>query len=152
MLSLKRTDSTNPHFTELVSFLDLELKIRDGEEHAFYHQFNSISNLMHCVVAYFGPIAVGCGSIKPFNENSMEVKRMYVLPEYRGKKIAQMIVSELETWSVELGFTKCILETGLKQPEAIALYKKAGYHIIENYGQYVGVENSICFEKRLKIN
>ncbi len=94
--------------------------------------------------------AVGCGAIKQFETGIMEVKRMFVPLEERGKGIAAEILKELETWAMELGNTKCILETGVKQPEAISLYKKCGYRITENYGQYAGVEKSICFEKSLK--
>jgi GNAT superfamily N-acetyltransferase len=64
--------------------------------------------------------------------------------------IASNILAELEKWASELSYAKCILETGKKQPEAISLYKKNGYRIIPNYGQYCEVENSLCFEKKLK--
>ena len=78
---------------------------------------------------------------------TMEIKRMYVVPESRGKGLATKVVRALELWTVELGHKVCILETGKRQPEAIALYKKNGYQIIPNYGQYEGIENSICFQK-----
>jgi len=74
---------------------------------------------------------------------------MYVYPKSRGKGIATAILNELEKWAFELPFKKCVLETGKRQQEAIELYKKNGYKIIPNYGQYVGIENSICFEKEL---
>lgn len=74
---------------------------------------------------------------------------MFTLPEMRGKGIASKIVSELEIWSKELGFSKIILETGIRQKEAIALYEKCGYQKIPNYGQYSGKENSYCYEKIL---
>jgi putative acetyltransferase len=79
----------------------------------------------------------------------MELKRMFVLPENRNRGLATMIVTELETWASELSYRKCVLETGIRQPDAIALYKKNGYTLIPNWGQYVGVENSVCFEKIL---
>ena len=75
---------------------------------------------------------------------------MYTLPQQRGKGYASIILNELEVWATELGFTSAVLETGVKQPEAIALYKKNGYNRIDNYGQYAGVENSLCFEKELR--
>jgi hypothetical protein len=56
----------------------------------------------------------------------------------------------LENWAGELSYAKCILETGKRQPEAIGLYKKNGYKLIPNYGQYAEAENSLCFEKELK--
>jgi putative acetyltransferase len=150
MMTLRRTNSTDTDFVSLVHLLDADLKVRDGDkDHEFYHQFNAITNINHCIVAHEMDIAVGCGGIKAFDDTTMEVKRMFVLPEHRGKGIAAKILSDLESWSKELGFSKCILETGYNQPEAIALYKKCGYHIIENYGQYKSVENSVCFEKTL---
>ena len=74
---------------------------------------------------------------------------MFVLPEFRNKGLASMVLSALENWAKELGYQTCVLETGKKQPEAIALYEKAGYRQIPNYGQYAGIENSVCFEKKL---
>jgi GNAT superfamily N-acetyltransferase len=149
MMTLKRTNSSDDDFIHLVTFLDADLKIRDGEDHDFYNQFNKIDNIKYCIVAYMYGIAVGCGAIKPFDDQSMEVKRMYVLPEHRGKGIAVTILQDLENWATELQYKKCVLETGIKQPEAIALYTKSGYQVTENYGQYKGIENSLCFEKQL---
>ena len=95
---------------------------------------------------------VGCGAIKEYDANTMEVKRMFTLPECRGKGVATKVLNELEKWTTELGYEKCILETGKKQPEAIALYKKSGYKSIPNYGQYSGMDNSVCFEKEMKVS
>lgn len=146
---LKRTNSDDPDFIALVRHLDAELAVRDGAEHAFYDQFNKIVNIKHAVVAYQDGRAVGCGAIKPLEDQVMEVKRMFVSPEQRGTGIASKILSELEHWAAALGAQYCCLETGLKQPEAIALYTKNGYERIPNYGQYAGVDNSVCFRKRL---
>jgi GNAT superfamily N-acetyltransferase len=94
--------------------------------------------------------AVGCGAMKEFEPGVMEIKRMFTLPGSRGKGIATRILAELEKWAAELLIEKCILETGKRQSEAVELYKKNAYNIIPNYGQYAGVENSLCFEKKLK--
>jgi putative acetyltransferase len=147
MLTLIRTDSEDADFTTLVKLLDADLAIRDGEEHAFYDQFNKVTAIKHVIVAYDGDTPVGCGAIKHLADDAMEVKRMYVPEDRRGKGIAGEILVALEHWADELGYAKCLLETGTRQPEAIALYKKSGYSIILNYGQYAGVENSVCFEK-----
>jgi putative acetyltransferase len=149
MIKLLRTSSDNPDFMILVKSLDADLAIRDGDEHEFYSQFNTLINIKHVVVAYNDDEPAGCGAIKKYASNTMEVKRMYVRPEQRRKGIAAKILAELEKWAAELSCTGCILETGKKQPEAIELYKKNGYIPIPNYGQYAGVENSICFEKKL---
>jgi GNAT superfamily N-acetyltransferase len=148
-ISLKRSSSDDPDFVALVQHLDAELAVRDGDEHAFYHQFNKIDNLKHVVVAYQGERPVGCGAIKPLEEKVMEVKRMFVPLEWRGRGIASRILSELERWASELGANNCCLETGIRQPEAITLYTKSGYERIPNYGQYADVENSVCFRKML---
>lgn len=149
MIILKRTDSDDSDFQNLVRELDRELAIRDGDEHTFYAQFNKLDAIKHVVVAYEDNDLVGCGAIKSFDENSMEVKRMFVPENKRSKGIASVVLKELETWASELGFTKCVLETGYKQPEAIRLYEKNGYAKIPNYGQYIGMDNSVCFEKRI---
>jgi GNAT superfamily N-acetyltransferase len=147
MISLTRTTSDNPDFKSLVLLLDKELASRDGDDHAFYAQYNKIVNIKNVVVAYDNGQPVGCGAFKPFEANAVEIKRMYVNEDSRGKKIAKQILSELELWAVEIGYESFVLETGLKQPEAISLYKNMGYEIIPNYGQYKGVENSVCFQK-----
>lgn len=149
MISIQRTNSENQNFIALVANLDADLAERDGEEHAFYHQFNDIGNLNNTVVLYMDKRPVGCGAIKTFDSKTMEVKRMYILPEARGKGLATLILKELEHWAFELNFKSCILETGKRQPEAIALYTKNGYQVIPNYGQYTGVKNSVCFQKNV---
>lgn len=147
MIHLIRTDSDNKFFQALVRELDADLKMRDGEDHSFYSQYNKIDKIKYAIVAFDNETPVGCGAIKELSRDAMEVKRMYVLPERRGQGIAGEILKELENWSYELNYSKCLLETGKRQPEAISLYQKYGYRIIPNYGQYENVENSVCFEK-----
>jgi putative acetyltransferase len=149
MIHCIKTNSEHEDFRKLVKELDADLKIRDGADHSFYDQFNKIDKIKYAIVAYDREFPVGCGAIKAYSPNSMEVKRMYVLPERRGQGIASIILRELEEWAVGLNYRKCLLETGKRQPEAIELYKKNGYGIIPNFGQYENVENSICFEKVL---
>ena len=148
-ITCKRTNSEDAGFQQLVKELDIELGLRDGNEHSFYAQFNKIDMIKHAVVAYDNETPVGCGAIKEYSADAMEVKRMYVPPAKRGKGIAATVLAELETWAKELHYKKCVLETGKRQPEAIGLYTKKGYKIIPNYGQYINVENSVCFEKIL---
>ena len=147
MLKITRTDSDNPNFTELVKHLDADLAGRDGDEHAFYAQFNKTNKLKHVVVLYEDNNPAACGAIKGYS--AVEVKRMYTRPEHRGKGLASMVLTELEKWAAEMFYKKCVLETGKRQPEAIALYTKNGYISIPNYGQYEGIENSRCFMKEL---
>lgn len=148
-MTILRTTSENLDFQKLVKQLDAYLAVMDGDEHAFYHQYNKIDLLKNCAVIFDNEEAVACGAIKELDSNSMEVKRMFTLPEKRGKGLASAILKELESWAKELGYKKTILETGKRQTEAVALYSKCGYQVIPNYGQYIGIDNSICFEKEL---
>ena len=152
MMNLLRTNSNNKDFINLVALLDAELAVTDGDDHEFYNQFNKIDKLKYAVVAFEKDNLLGCGALKKYGLNSVEVKRMFVLPDSRGQGIASKILTELENWASELGFDSCVLETGKKQPEAVQLYKKSGYQLVPNFGQYVGVENSLCFEKRLTVS
>ncbi|WAC14203.1 GNAT family N-acetyltransferase [Dyadobacter pollutisoli] len=150
MINIIRTDSDNNDFITLVKSLDAYLAITDGEDHAFYSQYNKLDKIRHVVILYEDGTPIGCGAIKAYGPDAMEVKRMYVAPEGRNRGIASQILTELEKWAAELGYTRCILETGKRQTEAVALYKKNNYQVTANYGQYEGVENSVCFEKVLK--
>ncbi len=149
MLKLIRTNSENKDFQFLVSLLDAELSIRDGDEHAFFAQFNKLDSIREVVVAFQNEVAIGCGAFKKFDSETAEIKRMFVRLEHRGKGIAVEILRELENWASELNFSFAILETGYKQPEAIRLYEKTGFALIPNYGQYEGIENSVCMKKKL---
>jgi len=149
MINCIRTNSENEQFQQLVKELDIDLSIRDGADHSFYNQFNKIDTIKYTIVAYDQEVAVGCGAIKQYAEDTMEIKRMYVPLNRRGEGIASTILKELEQWALDLNYKKCLLETGKKQPEAIQLYKRNGYKIIPNFGQYENVENSVCFEKVL---
>ena len=152
MIEIKRTNAANKDFIELVRQLDAYLTIKDGDEHGFYDQYNQLDDIKYVILAYQNGQAVGCGAIKAFSERGkkMEVKRMFTMPEYRNQGIASAILAALEKWASDLACAKCILETGLRQTEAVQFYKRNGYQVIPNYGQYVGVENSVCFEKDLR--
>lgn len=150
-MMLKRTDSSDVDFRSLVSLLDAELRQRDGDENTFYAQFNKIDMIKNVVVGYVDEKPVACGAFKPYNEDTVEIKRMYVVTDYRSRGLAQQLLNELEKWASELNYSRCVLETGKRQPEAIRLYEKSGYSRIANYGQYANVENSVCMDKKIKI-
>lgn len=147
MTHLIRTNSDNSDFQSMVVLLDADLRGRDGDEHAFYAQFNKIATIRNAVVCYVDDKAIGCGAFKEYDQSKVEIKRMFVLPDYRGHGIALKILNELELWAAELNYLAYVLETGKNQPEAIRLYQKAGYSIIPNYGQYLAVKNSVCMMK-----
>ena len=148
-MKLKRTDSDDLDFRKLVVDLDKYLAEVDGDEHAYYAQFNGIAEIPNVVVAYAEAEPIGCGAFKRYDDSTVEIKRMYVAPDQRGKQVGAQILSELEGWASELGFAATILETGHKQVAAVKLYKNSGYKVTPNYDQYVGVENSICMKKSL---
>ena len=150
MQIITHTTSENLDFINLVLLLDADLKIRDGEEHEFYAQINKSAILKNVILYYENNLAVGCGAFREIDSETVEIKRMFVLPEQRERGIASKILSQLELWALTLNYTQTILETGINQPEAIALYKKSGYSIVQNYGQYAGLENSVCMKKNLK--
>lgn len=149
MLTLKRTDATDSDFITLVSALDAEIALIDGDEHTFYAQFNGIKDIPWVIVAYNAGKAIACGAFKNYNPQTIEIKRMFTSPNMRGTGIATQILAALEQWASELGFTRSILETGKRQPEAVRLYQKNGYQSMPNFGQYKGIENSVCFEKSI---
>lgn len=149
MVTIIRTTSNHKDFQELVMELDKDLAVRNGASNDFFAQYNKIDKINHVVLAVVNEQAVGCGAMKEYTPNTMEIKRMFVPLEMRGRGIAVAVLQNLEQWAKELGYDKCILETGDKMLEAIGLYQKSNYKRIPNYGQYEQVESSWCFEKEL---
>lgn len=149
MITIKRTNSNDPDFTSLVTDLDKDLWNRYGTAQLEYQPYNIIENLQTVVIAYYENKPVGCCCYKKLDSITVEIKRMYVMPEQRGKGIGTLLMNELEKWATESGVEFMVLETGSGQPEAIHLYKKQGYSIIPNYGQYSGMKDSICMKKVL---
>lgn len=149
MLLLKRTNSDDPVFQELIIALDKDLWLRYPEIQQDYEVLDKVKNIPTVVVAYVDALPVGCACFRPFDDHTIEVKRMFVHPSQRGQGIAYAILKELETWAVSQGFTRAVLETGIRQPEAIALYQKSGYTFMDNYPPYEQMENSVCLQKPL---
>ena len=151
-ITFKRTEAKNKDFIDLVISLDAYLTIINGDEDSFFKNFNKVEDLQYVIVAYINNVPVGCGALKIFDADNLEVKRMFVDPKYRGRKIAQQIVAELELWAKELNYQFCILETSIEMEPAVCLYKSVGYIEMPKYGQYKEVETSICFKKELNKN
>ena len=152
MYSAQRTTSQNADFDTLVIDLNNYLSEQYGEIQKQYSPHNKVDGIDTVIVIYDGDKPVGCGCFKPYDEDAVEIKRMYVRPEARNKGIGALIMQNLEQWATELGYKACVLETGDKQPEAVALYEKAGYVVTEKYGVYVDLNNSICMRKSLASN
>jgi GNAT superfamily N-acetyltransferase len=149
MTSLKQTNSDDIDFKNLVVLLDADLKIRDGADHSFYNQFNKTDQIKHVVLYYENNMAVGCGAFREKDNQTVEIKRMFVHPAYRKKGIASAVLAALERWATATQYTTTILETGKNQPEAINLYLKLGYTITPNYPPYESMGNSVCMKKTL---
>ncbi|GLX68059.1 GNAT family N-acetyltransferase [Paenibacillus glycanilyticus] len=150
MIQLVRGSADNEDFQMLIKLLDEDLWRRYPDTQQFFDVHNKVKLDANAVVAYLDGKPVGCGCYREYgNEQTVEIKRMFVQEEARGKGIAKSIVKELEQWAIEAGNMKALLETGSGQPEAIALYKKLGYVQIENYEPYIGSEESVCMGKTL---
>lgn len=148
-MHILRTDSSHIDFQNLVKSLDTTLAEHNGEDDDFFAQFNKIDSIQNCIVVYIDGIPAACGAFKPFSEDTVEIKRMFTHPEFRKKGLGSAIVKELENWASELNFKKAVLETSKDLKSAISVYEKSGFCRIPNYGQYVGIEQSVCYEKGL---
>ncbi|MEX2092295.1 MAG: GNAT family N-acetyltransferase [Pirellulales bacterium] len=137
MFRVVRESRDSVALRELVRLLDADLNDRYGLIQSQYDQFNSLVNIDGVVIAFDGDRAVGCGCFKRYDAGTAEIKRMFVRPENRGSGAAQLVLEELEKWAAAAGYSGTVLETGVKNPEAIRFYTKNGYARIDNYGQYV---------------
>jgi len=149
LITMIRTTSENPDFKHLTDLLDDELCLLYNTQKADYEEYNRITNLPTVILAYDNDKAIGCGCFKIYDENTIELKRMFVVPSFRGKGIASAMVQELEAWAKEQGFHEVVLETGNKQPEAIAMYQKLGYSDSKKPEQNHEIGHSVFMRKRL---
>ncbi|GAB6119012.1 GNAT family N-acetyltransferase [Dysgonomonas termitidis] len=149
IIEFRQTGSENEDFLKLVIELEKHLTNADRKAHSECKQYNNLETIKHVIIAYIGGIAIGCGAIREYDTDTVEVKRMFVSIAARGQSVGTKLLIELETWAKQLGFKKCILETGNMLPDAVRLYKKNNYVQVPNYGQYKDMEKSICFSKEL---
>ena len=148
-IKIVKTTSENPDFLSLIKTFDVYLWDRYPELKTNYWGNNIIELNKNVVVIYLDEKPVACGCFKKYDHNTIEIKRMFVASEARGLGLAQKVLQKLELWAKELDFSVSILETLYKQQEAISLYQKVGYTIVDNYEPYVGLENSICMRKQI---
>jgi GNAT superfamily N-acetyltransferase len=149
MFSIKRTTSIDSHFLELIKELDQDLWNRYGEQQGMFTPHNYVDPAANVVVIYFEGRPVGCGCFRVVDSQVAEIKRMYTKPSMRGQGIARLVLQELEQWAIHEKFFFLILETGVKQQEALTVYSKSGYLRTENYGPYTNNPLSICMKKVL---
>jgi len=148
-MKLLKTNSTNKDFLNLTKSLDKDLNRRYGVQEKEYNEHNQLESIETVLVGYLKNKAIACGCFKDINNQTVEVKRIYVNENNRGEGFSYVLLAELEKWANELGYSKVILEMGKGQPEALGLYSKCHYKVIDNYGPYKNLDNSICMEKIL---
>jgi hypothetical protein len=147
--TIKRTTSNDKDFQWLIQQLDKELWDELNEGQATYDQYNKVPDINTAVVVYVKDEPAASGCFKKYNADTVEIKRMFVTKEHRGKGLSKIILNELENWAVEEGFKFALLETSIHFIPATTLYKKSGYKIIPNYDQYAELEESVCMKKPL---
>ena len=148
-MTITRTTGSDRDFAELVRQSDAFYRQMFGDAMDYFDQFNTIDSIEHALIIYNEQMPVACGCIRPFDETSCEIKRMFVLPSHRNQGVGLVVLQELEQWAEELGYQNSVLETSKSLTEAISLYQKSGYRRTENWGPYVEVETSMCFKKAL---
>lgn len=149
--TLMRVDAKHPGLLALIAELDADLRARYGALQDEYAPYNGLGDLPTCLVLHDPTGYVACGCIRPIDATTIELKRMYVRPDRRGRGFAGEIIRGLETWAQELGYATLLLETGDRQPEAVALYEKHGFTRIAPFGPYADLPaTSICMAKSLR--
>ena len=152
-MEIKKVNTTDQDFNRLVQVLDNTLSsfnsgIQSTEKNE-YHVFNSVSDLTDVFIAYNLGQAIGCIATKTYSEDVLKMKRLFVDPIARGAGIATNLINKLESQAYSNGYKKIIVETGKNNNEAIRLYKKMNYQLIDNYPPYDGLSNSVCMSKHL---
>ncbi|HEX8313783.1 MAG TPA: GNAT family N-acetyltransferase [Flavisolibacter sp.] len=146
---LKRTTTADEDFQKLVRCLDHELWNELQEDQATYDQYNKVPDIKTAVLIYEAGEPVACGCFKEFDQNTVEIKRMFVQKAHRGKGLSKQVLKELEQWAMEAGYQYAVLETSIHFAAARQLYHSNGYQTVSNYGPYAGLEESICMQKIL---
>ena len=145
------TDGSNSDFELLCEKLDQALdELVGGKiQRSQYEQYNQKESIHDVIVVYRDNVPVACGGYKMYDEGQAELKRIYVEPSCREMGLGSELVRRLEAKAKMQGFRWCILETGDLLEAAYHIYKKLGYKVIPNYGQYADIEESICMERKI---
>jgi peroxiredoxin/GNAT superfamily N-acetyltransferase len=151
-LTIRRFDIFAPEAQALIDSLNAELSGRYPEPGANHFRLDA-DEVTHgrgaFLIALRAGTPVGCGAIRRLDERTGEIKRMYVRPEERGRRVGRALLDALEAEARALGITRLVLETGDRQPEAIALYERAGFSKVAPFGEYVVSPLSVCMAKNL---
>ena len=151
-IEIRSEDLTSPAAQLLIAALNAELRERYPEDGVNYFRLDADevrAGRGAFLVVYAGGRPIGCGAVRRIEGDACEIKRMYVQPEMRGQGIARRVLERLEEAAKKLGASRLLLETGPRQPEAIALYKTAGFFPTAPYGEYTPSPLNSFFEKRL---
>ena len=148
-MQLLRTSNQDEQFVALTRQLDDELRQRYGELQDLYAPHNRLDRIDTALLGVAEGQAVACGCFKRLDAQRAEVKRMFVHTQWRRRGYSEQLLRAIEAWARELGVQQLLLETGRRQPEAIALYHKLGFTPIAGYGPYVSLGNSLCMAKSL---
>jgi putative acetyltransferase len=153
-LTLTRENPSSPTCLRLIEQLSAELGERYGDDGGAnsYDPHQPLASGAAFFLARIEGQPVGCGAIRPLEPGVGEVKRMFVVPGARGRGISRLILREIESVAMEMGYGCLRLETGIRQPEAIALYESAGYRRVPPYGYYRDDPLSVCFEKLIMLS
>lgn len=146
-INILKTTTANPHFLALERLLDAELRATFPLDMAQFEPHNKFSQPIKCLLLYKAKVPVACGAFKELGDH-VEIKRMFVHPDYRRKGYSRMILEGLEKWSKSLAYQYAILETGRDFQQAVNLYQSSGYKTIPNYGPYKHIAESICMKKQ----
>ena len=147
-----RTDGKNEDFIENCRLLDMDFDWRVGRQikREKYQKFNQLDEIREAIVVYDHGRAVGGGAIRRYDDENIELKRVFVHNEYQGQGIGSRLVSLLIEWAAELGYRRMILETGELLAESCAVYKKLGFAVIPNYGPYADMPESLCMAREIR--
>lgn len=151
-LEFRREDLTSTIAIAMIRALNAELAERYPEEGANHFRLDReevAEGRGAFLVAYSNGAPLACGAIRRIDADTAEIKRMYVEPHIRGRGIGRRLLTILETEGRRLGVKRIILETGERQPEAVALYERAGFVRVSPFGEYVGSPLSVCMGKTL---
>jgi GNAT superfamily N-acetyltransferase len=152
-VTIRRAELQSPQAQSLILALNAELEQRYPEEGANFFRLEAeevTAGRGGFFLASMDGAPVGCGAVRSLEPGIAEIKRMYVAPSARGRGVGRRIVAELESEARRLGMHRILLETGPRQPEAIALYTRAGFAEIPLYGEYVGANFSVCMAKNIE--
>ena len=146
-----RTDGKNKDFIENCRLLDMDLDRRVSKKikRDKYTKYNQLDEINEAIVVYDDNRAIGGGAIRRYDDENVELKRVFIHTEYQGQGIGSKLVSLLIEWAIELGYKRMILETGELLVESCAVYRKLGFKMIPNYGPYVNMPESLCMSKDL---